>query len=293
MSSTSIALNWLPPEAPNGVILYYVVYRNGIPVANTSQLAYNDTGLLPYTTYTYAIQAANVIGRTTSYATSATTLAGVPRGLAPPNVTVLDATSVFASWAPPLQPNGVVVRYELVLGRGGAPNGSVTVFSGPALYATVNGLQPYTSYMLLVQACTTGGCGLSNATSIRTLQAPPSSQPSPVVTAVNATALRVDWTAPPNPNGVLTQYDVRERGAPFSGNGALVASLGAGVLSLVVGGLAPFTTYQFAVVSYTLVGGTQSNWTSGRTNEAGKLVQRFLVISSCLLLWKHLISPRC
>ena len=286
LSSTAVGLNWLPPEAPNGVILYYVVYRNGIPVTNTSQRAYNDTGLLPHTTYTYAIQAANVIGRTTSYATSVTTLDGVPQGLAAPNVTVLGATSVLASWTPPLQPNGIIARYELILGGGGASNGvSSSVFSGQALSTTVNGLQPYMSYTLLVQACTSGGCGPSNTTGFLTLQAAPSSQPSPAVTTVNATAVRVDWTAPPTPNGVLTQYDVRERGAPFSGNGALVQSLGAGVFSLVVGGLAPFTTYQFAVVSYTAVGSAQSNWTSGRTNEAGMFVQS--VSFSPLLLPYH------
>ena len=291
LSSTAVGLNWLPPEAPYGVILYYVVYRNGIPVTNTSQRAYNDTGLLPHTTYTYAIQAANVIGRTTSYATSVTTLDGVPQGLAAPNVTVLSATSVLASWTPPLQPNGIIARYELILGGGGASNGvSSSVFSGQALSTTVNGLQPYMSYTLLVQACTSGGCGPSNTTGFLTLQAAPSSQPSPAVTTVNATAVRVDWTAPPTPNGVLTQYDVRERGAPFSGNGALVQSLGAGVFSLVVGGLAPFTTYQFAVVSYTAVGSAQSNWTSGRTNEAGMFVQS-ISFSPLLLPYHNTHTP--
>lgn len=244
------------------------MYRNGIQAANTSLLAYNDTGLLPYTAYTYTIQAVNVVGQNTSYPVSTTTLPGIPQGLATPNVTVLNATSVFASWTPPVQPNGVVSRYVLVLGGGGGP--SITVFSGIALSNTIYGLQPFTAYTLLVQACTSGGCGQSNSSSFQTLQATPTSQAAPSVTALNATAVRVDWTAPSNPNGLLIQYDVRERGAPFSGNGALVQSVGAAVFSLVVGGLAPFTTYQFAVVSYTVVGGAQSDWTPGTTNQAGE-----------------------
>ena len=271
LSSTVIALNWLPPEDPRGVILYYTVYRNGAAVTNTSQLVYNDTGLLPYTSYTYAIEAVNVVGRTVSYPVSATTLPGIPQGLAPPNVTVLNATSVSASWVPPLQPNGVVSRYELVVMGGGGSNNVTVAIGGLTLSTVVYGLLPYTAYALMVRACTSGGCGQSSSVSVQTLQAAPRLQTPPVVTALNSTAVRVEWTTPTSPNGLLIQYDVRKREVPFSGNGVLVQSVGAAVFSLVVGGLVPFTTFQFAVVSYTVGGGAQSDWTAGTTNETGKV----------------------
>ena len=63
----------------------------------------------------------------------------------------------------------------------------------------------------MVQACTSGGCGQSNSSSLKTLQAMPISQAAPNVTALNAV------TALSNPNGLLIQYDVWDRGAPFLG----------------------------------------------------------------------------
>ena len=75
---------------------------------------------------------------------------------------------------------------------------------------TVYGLQLFTAY-ILVQACTSGGCGQSNSSSLKTLQAMPTSQAAPNVTALNAV------TALSNPNGLLIQYDVWDRGAPLLG----------------------------------------------------------------------------
>eukprot|EP00731_Ephydatia_muelleri_P017170 Em0010g268a len=54
-------------------------------------------------------------------------------------------------------------------------------------------LRPY----ILVQACTSGGCGQSNSSSLKTLQAMPTFQAAPNVTALNAV------TALSNPNGLL------------------------------------------------------------------------------------------
>ena len=77
---------------------------------------------------------------------------------------------------------------------------------------TTYGLQLFTAY-ILVQACTSGGCGQSNSSSLKTLQAMPTSQAAPNVTALNAV------TALSNPYGLLIQYDVWDRGggAPFLG----------------------------------------------------------------------------
>eukprot|EP00731_Ephydatia_muelleri_P009710 Em0005g296a len=50
---------------------------------------------------------------------------------------------------------------------------------------------------ILVQACTSGGCGQSISSSLKTLQAMPTSQAAPNVTALNAV------TALFNPNGLL------------------------------------------------------------------------------------------
>ena len=96
--------------------------------------------------------------------------------------------------------------------RGKPGGGSGKSLPCPIPY-TVYGLQLFTAYKL-VQACTSGGCGQSNSSSLKTLQAMPTSQAAPNVTALNAV------TALSNPNSLLIQYDVWDRGeggAPFLG----------------------------------------------------------------------------
>ena len=80
---------------------------------------------------------------------------------------------------------------------------------------TVCGLQLFTAY-ILVQACTSGGCGQSNSSSLKTLQAMPTFQAAPNVTALNAV------TALSNPNGLLIQYDVWDRGGGGGGGGTFL-----------------------------------------------------------------------
>ena len=72
---------------------------------------------------------------------------------------------------------------------------------------TTYGLQLFTAY-ILVQACTSGGCGQSNSSSLKTLKAMPTFQAAPNVTALTALS---------NPNGLLIQYDVWDRGGTFPG----------------------------------------------------------------------------
>lgn len=269
-SSTSILLQWLPPEASNGVILGYNVYRNASFVANTTSLNYTDTGLAPDSPYSYFIEAFNVIGRTSSVAVFTRTLEGIPSGLTPPTLRALNSSAVQASWQAPSVTNGIITRYELVLTGIEAQPREDIVFSGLAFSDVVNGLRPFTVYSFAVRACTSGGCGQSGATQIQTGQAPPTFQPAPNVTTLGPTTVEVGWVPPPEPNGILGQYEIFQREAPFVGSGFLVGSAPNSSLSLVVGGLQPFSQYEFRVVSSTVGGRTESEWTIGVTSSSGR-----------------------
>ena len=274
LSSSSISLTWLPPEAPNGVILGYNIYRDSVNVATTSMTQFNDTGLIPATGYSYFVEAFNIIGSTRSISASTQTLEGVPSGVSSPTLVAIGSTVVSASWSPPAVSNGVISRYELLLSvpsDGEVPDGEVqVVFVGLALEANVTGLTPFTVYSFVVQACTTGGCGPSPAADIQTGEAPPTFQPAPNVSTIDAVSLEVSWTTPPQPNGFVVQYSIYQRNDPFVGDGFLVDSVGATVRVVVVGGLRPFTEYEFSVASSTAVGGpTRSDWTRGLTAQSG------------------------
>lgn len=262
-------MQWLPPEASNGVILGYNVYRNASFIANTNSLNYTDTGLTPDSPYSYFIEAVNVIGRTSSVTVFTRTLEGIPSGLTPPTLRALNSSAVQASWQPPSVTNGIISRYELVLtGIEGQPREDI-VFSGLAFSDVVDGLRPFTVYNFAMRACTSGGCGQSGDTQVQTGQAPPTFQPAPNVTTLGPTTVEVGWVPPPEPNGILTQYEIFQREAPFVGNGFLVGSGPNSSLLLIVGGLRPFSQYEFRVVSYTTGGRTQSEWSLGATSSSG------------------------
>jgi usherin len=275
LSATSIQLTWLEPEAPNGIILGYVIYRNGTLIANVSDLSYNDTELTPDTVYSYVIEAFNVIGSTRSQPRPGRTLEGAPTGVQSPTLTALSATSISASWVEPETTNGVISRYELVRVTIGSESVIVSeeiVFTGLAMSATVTGLRPFTDYFFVVRACTSGGCGSSEPSSVRTSEAPPTFQPAPNVTSQSSSSLLITWDIPTEPNGNLTRYDIVQRNSPFTGEGFAVGMVLSGGEMFTVNGLRPFTIYEFRVVAYTGGGGTASEWTNGITDEDSKSV---------------------
>ena len=270
LSASSIQLTWLEPEAPNGIILGYIIYRNGTLIANISDLSYNDTELTPDTVYSYIIEAFNVIGSTRSVSRTGRTLEGAPTGVQSPNLTALSATSVSASWVESGTTNGVISRYELVRVTLGSESGIISeeiVFTGLSLSATVMGLQPFTDYFFVVRACTSGGCGSSEPSTVRTLEAPPTFQSAPNVTSLSSSSLLITWDIPAEPNGILTRYDIVQRNSPFVGEGFAVGMVLNRGERFTVNGLRPFTVYEFQVVSYTGGGGTASEWTNGITDE--------------------------
>ena len=266
-------MTWLEPEAPNGVILGYIIYRNGTQIANISSLTYNDTQLSPDTVYSYVIEAYNVIGSTQSQPLLIRTLEGAPTGVQSPSLTALSATSVSASWVEPSTTNGIISRYELLrvtLGSEGVIFIQEVVFSGLALTTNVSGLRPFTDYFFVLRACTSGGCGLSQSSSVQTLEAPPTFQPAPNVTSLSSTSLLITWDIPTEPNGIITQYEIVQRNAPFTGDGFLVGTVQSSVQTFIINSLRPFTVFEFIVVSYTQGGGTRSGWSNGTTDEDGK-----------------------
>ena len=119
-------------------------------------------------------------------------------------------------------------------------------------------------------ACTSGGCSDSETASVMTTEAAPDFQPPPTITSINSSAILLNWTAPPQPNGIITAYDVYIRYTPFTGDGEIIQTVNVSINSLTVYNLEPFTTYEFSVISYTSAGGTQSNWASGMTDESSK-----------------------
>ncbi|XP_061436127.1 ephrin type-A receptor 7-like [Lethenteron reissneri] len=120
-------------------------------------------GLAPHTGYTLRVRAANGVSGAANAAAgpfvsvSVTTNQAAPSRV--PSVRKESSTrdSISVSWERPLQPNGLILDYELAVSEKGRPN--VTVMSVPTARAVVRGLRAGRRYEISVRARTVAGFG--------------------------------------------------------------------------------------------------------------------------------------
>ncbi|ESO94175.1 hypothetical protein LOTGIDRAFT_118598, partial [Lottia gigantea] len=293
LSSTELLLEWGPPDYPNGVIYQYNVIRDVIFVHLTnlfSVSAFNDTGLLPYTSYTYQIEAINAFGSVRSTPVIFRTLEGFPSSDAVLQVFDIKPKSASFRWTEPSEMNGPLLKYKLVSQTSGASDVEKVHWEGTSREVTLTSLIPFTKYNMSVEACTAGGCTKSSPILVNTPSSVPEGQRSPNITAINNTALFINWDYPINPNGIIIFYELWMQGMPgpngirnpeskrvfvSSGqyNPRVVDTPEENALpppdtNYTVTDLEPFTEYEFQVLAQNDAGKAASPWTVGRTGEA-------------------------
>ncbi|CAL8351742.1 unnamed protein product [Merluccius merluccius] len=293
-----IRLSWLPPDSPNSHRLNYTLLRDALPVYSLlSQYPYRpvsfeDTGLSPYTSYSYWLLTSSVAGQTESMAVSYQTLAAVPDAqqlqlklLGSPG-----HTSASFNWTRPQSHAGPVERF--VLSSIESTSGNRTVHhSSLSTEATAGGLKPFTFYTFTLEACSAGGCSSARPLSLRTAPAPPTNQPPPRVNVTGPHTMHLIWEPPTQPNGVITQYEVFLRGPmemqnlslPANGKRVFISSgwqesdrnnrgtnrkmVQPPESSAIITGLQPFSTYQMRIASVNTAGHATSEWATARTAE--------------------------
>ena len=209
LSPTSIQVTWAPPSQLNGIILYYELVRVLIPgMGDQVEFTGPDVvavvlGLTPNTPYSFKLVAYNSGGSVSSDVANITTPEDTPDQVLPPEVMVVNSSSLFVSWLEPLQPNGLIVNYTL------SQNATV-VFTGPGqqLSFVSSGLSPFTYYSFSVMACTQQGCSSSSLAIGRTAEATPEGFVAPNVTVLSPTTAGIALFPPLQPNGIVT-YLVR------------------------------------------------------------------------------------
>ena len=209
--SKSIELSWQAPDQPNGIITSFVLHRDDSLILETMLQFYVDYDVNPGSTYTYTLTAYNSKGSVTSAPASATTFASAPEGLAPPVLEALSSTSIRATWQPPVKPNGEIYNYTLF-----EAITNDNYFSGNALSAVITGLDHYTLFSFRVRACTARGCATSDASTVRTLGAPPLGLREPRLTAIADAqgahaGVLAEWEPPTRPNADTLTYELYRR----------------------------------------------------------------------------------
>ena len=206
-----------------------------------------------------------------------------PEGLAPPDLTLLNATTLYVSWSAPDQPNDNITRYELTIANSsGSP---LILDQGPNTSTVISNLRPFTNYSVTLTAYNSVG-STSAVADIQTgekgqrycqllyfhhdvsrlprtsLSSAPTGFDEVVVEARGPRSILLSWDEPAQPNGVLVTYTVLEGGDE-------VASVEPPSVEYNVTGLVPYAEYQFSVLACTSAGCEESTPVTTRTLEDG------------------------
>ncbi|XP_053348207.1 immunoglobulin superfamily DCC subclass member 4 isoform X2 [Clarias gariepinus] len=171
-SSTSIWLRWEKPPFSNVRIINYTIRCSPAGNRNASLVSYHTStsqeillgALKPFTRYELAIQSNGInTGGPFSGTVEESTLTDRPSS--PPTdlqLSAIDSSSVLVSWRPPLEPNGIIISYQMLYsGNLSQPDYLWTNQShnGSVSSTEVLGLLSGTRYYFKMGACTEVGVG--------------------------------------------------------------------------------------------------------------------------------------
>lgn len=79
-------------------------------------------------------------------------------------------------------------------------------FSGLSRNFLFRRLEPWTTYTLTLEACTSAGCTRTPPQHVTTAAAPPASQPPPRPILIGSDHVSLTWAPPTQPNGPIREY---------------------------------------------------------------------------------------
>lgn len=79
-------------------------------------------------------------------------------------------------------------------------------FSGLSRNFLFRRLEPWTTYSLTLEACTSAGCTHTSPQHVTTAAAPPASQPPPRPLIIGPDHVSLTWGPPSQPNGPIGEY---------------------------------------------------------------------------------------
>ncbi|XP_072290555.1 phosphatidylinositol phosphatase PTPRQ [Eucyclogobius newberryi] len=214
LSSSSIAVVWQRPLEANGEITEYILTLSGPGGTNTTSTndtSYKLTKLLQYTAYNFSITAATRKGTGPALTLHLHTDEGGP--MSPPcNLTIYNhtAVSVWLSWEPALEPNGVVTHYGFRIRELITQTVTLQNSSGPSTMQYLSGFRPHSSYEISVCSYTRVGHGnqFSRPVTFTTNESVSDEVNSLSCVGVSWDSVRVSWDCPDNPNGQILFYEI-------------------------------------------------------------------------------------
>ncbi|KAM3876945.1 usherin [Diretmus argenteus] len=222
INHTAVQLNWTQPSLQDlqGEVEFYFLM---IDSAHISQNLTFPIGVIstvisdlwPSTTYRVSLQVSNGAHNTTRAVVNVTTKDGEPEGVSAPEVVPVNSSVVRVLWSPPLRPNGAVTGYRIFLNN--HLHGNVDNSSGSYLLGQ---LLPFTVYNIQLEVCTVYACVRSNVTQTTTVEDLPSDLAIPHTQVLGPRAVRLEWSSPGRPSGIMLGYEVLRRTLKSCGGGS-------------------------------------------------------------------------
>ncbi|XP_029905097.1 protein tyrosine phosphatase receptor type Fa isoform X4 [Myripristis murdjan] len=281
LSSSTMLVQWEPPEEPNGQIRGYRVYYSSEHDAPLSAWQKHNTddsrlttisGLTTDITYSLRVLGFTSVGDgPPSDVLQVKTQQGVP---AQPSGFEAEAeldSRIMLSWLWPVQ--DPIISFELVYWEANNAGDKHRVTFNPAGSYAVDGLKPDTLYMFSLAARSDMGLGVfTQAIEARTAQSTPSAPPQEVrLLSLSSTSIQVSWVAPPagSRHGDIVRYSLAYQALTGEDTERhQVSGIGANVTSYVLDDLEKWTEYEVWVRAHTDVGpGPESPAARIRTKE--------------------------
>ncbi|KAM9860567.1 LOW QUALITY PROTEIN: usherin [Aulostomus maculatus] len=210
VNHTAIWVNWTQPslhELQGEVESYFVTVDS---TSSRQHFFFHPeivstviSDLWPSSTYLVSLQVSNGAHNTTKSSVIVTTADGEPAGMSAPEVIAVNSSVVRVLWSPPLRPNGAITGYHIYVDDHLA--GSVDNSSGSYL---LGNLLPFTVYSVQVEVCTVYACVKSNITQMTTVEDLPADLVTPHAQVLSPRVLRLDWSHPGRPSGIMLGYEV-------------------------------------------------------------------------------------
>ncbi|KAK3537246.1 hypothetical protein QTP70_004660 [Hemibagrus guttatus] len=242
-SPTSVLFNWTEPLNTSGPVEHYTL-RSVDEQNGEENLHYQGLGsevtvdaLRPFTRYSFSLQACTNGGCARTANVSVVTAQVAPQQQPAPRVRTLSPTQLQVDWDAPAMPNGIIIRYEILmqvlnesLGNMTSPStehriflstgwldplqpsdsAGVNALTPPESSVVVSDLEPFTAYRFRVLAVNMAGSTTSEWTTARTAEGVPEYMSPPQVSPVSPSSLRVSWETPREQDirGIVTAYQV-------------------------------------------------------------------------------------
>ncbi len=200
ITAYAIRIEWQPPVISNGIVIRYELYMDNNAIYNGTDMSYVISNLRPYSSYTFHVTACTKSGCATGPSSEAKTHEAIPKALDRPTYTIFGPRILEINWALPRQPNGIILYYIL-------HRNHTVIYNGTDLrYKDLN-VKPFTYYSYWVTAFNSVG-DVSSAVlyTDRTSSGTPENVTKPQLTSLSGTDIKVSWSAPAKPNGIITEY---------------------------------------------------------------------------------------